>query len=186
MEEEHDTGHQSTEESFLKPSGAKPRAKRVLTEEQRAVMRERCLKMNADRIAKCREANENVIRAKEEQLKKVLEAPPKKPLIQKEENAKNTNTGKKLKRLETALQKISKLKGIEPSDYEQMETATMEEVKVIKAPPKKKKIIYQVESESEESEPEVVYVKKSRAPAKSKEQRAPKTEPQPNPSVCFI
>lgn len=153
-------------------------------------MRERCLKMNAERIAKCREANENVIRAKEEQLKKVLEAQPKKPLIQKEETARNTNTGKKLKRLETALQKISKLKGIEPSDYEVGEPTVPPtppsyyrgdweggEPPSIKAPPKKKKIIYQVESESEESEPEVVYVKKSRAPAKAPKSAKPPEEP---------
>lgn len=137
----------------------KPKRTRTITPEQKQILAERMRKVNEDRIAKAKVANETILQAKEEKVKARLET------IQKKKD--------KIKELKA---QVAPVAPVAPVAQEQ----PIKE----KKPKKVKKVIVQESSDSEdygdETEEEVIYVtkpKSSLTKAKKEVKKQPEVKP---------
>ena len=132
------------DETILK---SKPKQKRAYTEEQKEQMRERMIKINADRIENARRVKETLAKQKAQELKKLAEDSIKKPA-----------TDATLKKLEREIVK-TKSKKVEPVVERKR---SQPKKKVIEIEISESESEEEIESEESESEEEIVILKKKR------------------------
>jgi hypothetical protein len=101
------------EEGAEQPGILKPKRKHNLSDEQRAMMRERMLRVNADRIKKAQDMKDKLQKEKEEVLMKMSVSENKSSNEKVGSTPKATIQNKKIEKLERTIQAVKSLKGIQ-------------------------------------------------------------------------